>query len=195
MKIPLILASSSPRRLALLTEAGYEPRVIVPAASETLPAPMSVSDAVMFLALKKALAVRQKIRGKILEVEGPLIVAADTVVYKDKILGKPKGRADAMKMLLSLSGTSHDVYTGVSVIDIQSEEKCCFYERSRVSFRSYTALDLLEYLATSEPFDKAGAYAVQGWFRKYVDHIEGSYDNVVGLPMERLQAYLAGRRM
>ena len=195
MKISLILASSSPRRLALLTEAGYEPRVIVPAASETLPAPMSVSDAVMFLALKKALAVRQKIRGKILEVEGPLIVAADTVVYKDKILGKPRGRADAMKMLLSLSGTSHDVYTGVSVIDIKSEEKYCFYERSRVSFRSYTALDLLEYLATSEPFDKAGAYAVQGWFRKYVDHIEGSYDNVVGLPMERLQAYLAGRRM
>lgn len=192
--IPLILASSSPRRLSLLRKAGYDPKVIPSDIDESVYPGMEPKYVVMFLSLKKALYVREAIRGKLLEEERPLIIAADTVVYKDKVLGKPRGRAEALSMLMSISGSSHDVYSGVTVIDTAEASIETFFDKTEVFCKSYSVLDLIEYLATDEPFDKAGGYAIQGWFKRYIDHIDGDYDNVVGLPMKQLENTIALKR-
>lgn len=183
----IILASQSPRRKDILKRHGIEP-VLMPAdIDETLPPGIGPRDAVMYLALKKALTCLDAVRAEGGASEGSLIIAADTVVYKDEILGKPKDRADAERILRKLSGTSHLVATGVALVPAGRMEKRVFCETTEVWIRSLTDDQLNAYLDTDEPYDKAGAYAIQGTFCRYVDHIDGDYENVIGLPYLRLR--------
>lgn len=187
----IILASSSPRRIEMMKSFGFDP-VIKPAdVDETLPEGISMKDAVMFLALKKALAVEKEY----LEENGapdaenaPLIIAADTVVYKDGfgIMGKPSGRDDARRMIKAISGTYHQVATGSALIVPGQPERRVLFDVTEVFVRSMTDEEIEEYLDTDEPYDKAGAYAIQGIFGKYIEKYEGDFNTVVGFPIDHI---------
>ncbi len=184
----IILASASPRRKEILREAGFEPLIVRPKCDETLPENIEMCDAVMFLALKKALWVEQLLRSEDKCYDSPLILAADTIVYCNGIIGKPIDKADAYRILSLLRAREHFVATGVALIDPQSGLKRSFCEVTKVFFKDYTDDELRAYIDTDEPYDKAGAYAIQGTFSKYTDHIEGDLQNVIGLPLSRLLA-------
>ena len=183
---PLILASASARRIELMHREGFQPLIQPADIDETLPEGIGPRDAVLFLALKKALHAATDAPA------GSLVVGADTIVYKDGIIGKPRDRADAEAILTRLAGTAHQVMTGVAVVQAGCRHSVAFCDVTDVYFKPYTVADLAAYLASDEPFDKAGAYAIQGYFSRYIDHIEGDYDNVVGLPVTRLKTVLAG---
>lgn len=184
MKREIILASSSPRRIEMMKKHGYSPAIRPAEIDETLPEGIGMRDAVMFLALKKAMAVESSAPA------GSIIIAADTVVFKDGILGKPKDRNDAFSMLTKIKNTSHFVTTGVAVVVAGEYCKKVFCDVTKVFCKDYTDEELIAYLDTDEPYDKAGAYAIQGLFSKYVDHYEGSFDNVVGFPWAKIEAEL-----
>ena len=123
--------------------------------------------------------------------DGAIIIAADTiVVYGDEIMGKPVDQDDAYRMLSKLRNNYHQVMTGVAIIDTSKKLKICFCDTTSVYFKDYTDEELLAYVKTSEPYDKAGGYAIQGTFGKYIDRFEGDYDNVVGFPWYRVKEYL-----
>ena len=177
----------------MIKQHGLDPIIQPSDVSETLPFPMEPQIAVMYLALKKALHAGNQ-RKVIAQAnpEHPLlcrekgepshILAADTiVVFDDKIIGKPKNREEAFQTLRMLRKNPHHVITGVCVIDLQTGSKTCFYDTSTVYFTDYSDEELQAYVNTREPYDKAGGYAIQGTFGKYVDHIEGDRDNIVGL--------------
>jgi nucleoside triphosphate pyrophosphatase len=177
----LILASSSPRRAEILANAGLPFSVLSSAVDES-PYPGETPAAlVQRLANAKADLVTAR-------AVGPAIVlAADTVVVlDDKILGKPRSTEDARHMLQQLSGRTHSVLTGVAMIRLPDGERREFTESTLVHFRPITEEELSSYLATDEPSDKAGAYAIQGQAGRYIPRIEGCYFNVVGLPLSRV---------
>ena len=137
------------------------------------------------------------------------IIAADTVVVHDgRIISKPKDENDAYRILSALRGTSHHVVTGCCVCSVSyygqmtldkagqyemrdgKRQAQCFYEDTEVFFKTYSNEELRAYVQTKEPYDKAGGYAIQGTFEKYIDHIEGDFDNVVGLPLTKLKQYI-----
>ncbi len=186
----IILASKSPRRQEILTQHGIEPVIRPAETDETIPEGTDVRDAVMYLALKKALACRDEIMAESGHEDDAdsLIIAADTVVFKDEILGKPSDRDDAERMIRLLSGDSHDVATGVALVPLRLPEKRVFCETTRVFVKELTDKQINDYLETGEPYDKAGAYAIQGIFGRYIDRIEGDYENVIGLPYIRLRS-------
>lgn len=173
----IILASASPRRRELLCKAGFEFDVIVSDTDENI----SVCDAPLMvreLALLKASDVAKKAK------KNSLIIGADTVVCIDgKILGKPTDWRDAKRMLNMLSGRAHQVYTGVCIIDTQTGKAVCRSERTDVIFKRLTKRQIRAYISTREPMDKAGAYAIQGGAKSFVRCYIGSFDNVVGLPV------------
>jgi septum formation protein len=177
----LILASSSPRRAEILANAGLPFSVLSSAVDETPYPGESPSALVQRLANAKADLVAAR-------AVGPAIVlAADTiVVLEGKILGKPRSIEDAQHMLQQLSGRSHSVLTGVALIRLPDGERRQFMESTLVHFRPITDEELSAYLATEEPYDKAGAYAIQGLAGRYIPRIEGCYFNVVGLPLSRV---------
>lgn len=119
--------------------------------------------------------------------DAPIIIAADTIVYKDGIMGKPKDRADARRMLSSLAAGRHYVVTGCALLEAGSQNGRVFAEVTEVFVKPLSEEALDAYLDTDEPYDKAGAYAIQGLFAAHIDHIEGDYDNVVGLPWARIE--------
>ena len=177
----LILASSSPRRAEILANAGLPFSVLSSAVDES-PYPGETPAAlVQRLANAKADLVTAR-------AVGPAIVlAADTVVVlDDKILGKPSSVEDARHMLQQLSGRTHSVLTGVALVRLPDGERRQFIESTLVHFRPITDDELSSYLATEEPYDKAGAYAIQGLAGRYIPRIEGCYFNVVGLPLSRV---------
>lgn len=194
----IILASGSPRRIEMMKENGIVPVIIKPECDENVPDGINGEDAVMFLSLKKALDVEAKIlsgaqdNGENSELfkscieNGAYIIAADTIVYKDDIIGKPRDRQDAYKILDELNGNEHYVITGVSVLRCGRPERRTFAEKTKVFFREYDMEELSGYLDSAEPYDKAGAYAIQGTFGKYIDHIEGDLNNVIGFPWDRI---------
>ena len=139
----------------------------------------------MFLALKKALSVEENLSAELKE-KNPYIMAADTIVYNDKIIGKPENEADALEILMNLSGKAHYVVTGVAVIKAGTTARTVFSSITKVYFREYTADDIADYLKTDEPYDKAGAYAIQGYFGRFVERYEGSLNNVIGFPLEEI---------
>lgn len=188
MRKKIILASSSPRRIEMMQKNGFNPEIRPSNIDETLPQNIEMKDAVMFLALKKALDVES--RCVFPDDLGKLIIAADTVVYKDGILGKPENRADAFSMLRRIKGTSHEVATGVAIIEAGCANKIVFYDSTTVFCKNYTDDELNAYLDTDEPYDKAGAYAIQGIFSKHIDHYEGSFDTVVGFPWDIIEEKL-----
>ena len=186
----LVLASASPRRKELLEQAGYN-LIILPAdVDETLPGGISPEDAVKYLANKKAEACAKFILKEKPELSDLPIVAADTVVYKDEIMGKPMDRQDAKRMIQTIRGTFHHVATGVTIILPTSGKKDVFCDVTKVYCKNLSDDDVEAYLDTDEPYDKAGAYAIQGIFGKYIDRFEGRYDTVVGLPVEPITEVL-----
>lgn len=173
----LILASHSPRRQELLDRAGIPHRVQAVDVDESPLEGESAYDYVRRLAQAKAEAVEA--------AAGDAVLGADTVVVvKGEILGKPAGAEEARRMLRRLSGREHAVLTGVCLR--RGAELAEAVEETRVHFRPLSEAEIDEYIASGEPMDKAGAYAIQGLASKYVDRIEGCYFNVVGLPVARV---------
>jgi septum formation protein len=178
----LILASASPRRAEILREAAIPFTVLSSAVDETPFPGESPQDHVQRLAGAKAeLAAARAV--------GPaIVIAADTVVtLEGRILGKPRSSDDARHMLEMLSGRTHSVVTGVALIRLPDAEQRTFVETTLVHFDKLSEEELNRYLATGEPYDKAGAYAIQGRAGRFIPRIEGCYFNVVGLPLARLQ--------
>ena len=182
----LILASASPRRAEVLRDAGFHFTVLSSAIDETPYPDESPQDLVLRLAQTKAdLAAARAV--------GPaILIAADTEVVLDgHIFGKPRSSDDARSMLEKLSGRMHTVLTGVALIRLPDVERRSFVESSVVQFAPLSDEEIGRYLATGEPHDKAGAYAIQGYAARYIPRIEGCYFNVVGLPVARLQHALS----
>ncbi len=189
-----ILASGSPRRIEMMRSEGYDPLVMPSSIDEPLPLYHGMTETVSFLALRKARDVEAKFLSGCdgVPASAPIIIAADTIVYYDgEIMGKPKDKEDGFRMLSKLRGKVHFVVTGVALVHAGMQNASVFYEITKVYFTDYSDEELLSYLDTDEPYDKAGGYAIQGTFAKYVDHIEGDYDNVVGFPWARVQKELA----
>ena len=185
----IVLASGSPRRIEIMRAHGIEPLVMPADIEENIPKVHGMCETVMFLALKKV----QDVAGRLSSLadcteEGSIIVAADTIVYKDgEIMGKPADRADAFRMLDKLRNDFHYVVTGVALLSYGRQLTRVFAEITKVYFEDYQDSELEAYLDTDEAYDKAGAYAIQGYFAKHIDHIEGSYDNVIGFPWNRIE--------
>lgn len=180
-KCPLILASGSPRRKEILDTMGLEFSVDVSDADESFAG--TPEEMVLELSRRKALAVAPR-------HSGAMILAADTLVFGDEVLGKPHSAEEAKRMLAGLSGRWHSVYTGVTMIDTRSGKTLSRADVTRVHFVALTAQDIDAYVATGEPLDKAGAYGIQGRGGMFIDRIEGSYSNVVGLPMALVRSML-----
>ena len=181
----IILASASPRRRELLAQIGIPFEVLTSDADESIGA-MAPEEACRELAKRKAKAVLEHLKACGRGDEDLLIIGADTIVVQDKeILGKPADPADAARMLRLLSGREHEVLTGVYVIDTAGGS-LAFSEKTDVYVADLTEADIAFYLSTGEPFDKAGSYGIQGMFARYIEKIDGDYNNVVGLPVGRL---------
>jgi septum formation protein len=181
MTTKLILASASPRRAEILQNAGYAFSVMSSAIDET-PIPGESAEAMVArLADAKAELVAAR------SVGPAIVIAADTaVLIGTQVLGKPRTTEDARQMLQALSGMTHSVITGVTLIRLPDVERRSFVEATSVQFAALTSEEIEEYLATGEPFDKAGGYAIQGRAGRFIPRIEGCYFNVVGLPLGRL---------
>lgn len=183
-----ILASGSPRRIEMMKKHGISPIVHPAEIDENIPPEHGMCQTVMFLALKKAKAVEEEYLAS--DGKAPIIIAADTIVYKDEIMGKPEDREDAFRMISSLRNDVHFVVTGCALVEAGMQNARVFAEITKVFVKDFSDEELNAYLDTDEPYDKAGAYAIQGIFSKHIDHIEGDYDNVVGFPWERIEKEL-----
>ena len=181
----LILASNSPRRRELLAGLGYPYEVrVLKGIDESYPETLRGSEVAAHISRKKAEAYRTTM------VEDEIIITADTIVcLDDKVLGKPSDEAEAMEMLHSLSGRTHQVYTGVTIVAADGDTT--FVSRTDVTFAALTDEEIEHYVTHYRPMDKAGAYGIQEWIGYIgVEHIEGSYFNVMGLPVQRLYTEL-----
>ena len=184
----MILASQSPRRRELLSEAGFELEILPADIDETRRDGESPVELVERLASEKAEAARTALDHA--PADG-LLVAADTIVWMgSEALGKPADKTDAARMLRELSGRTHHVSTGVCAMRLSGDASALatatFVETTDVTFWDLTEAEILAYVATGEPMDKAGAYGIQGAGRVLVRGIRGDYANVVGLPVSRL---------
>jgi septum formation protein len=183
----LILASASERRAEILRDAGFSFNVMSSAIDETPFPSESAHDLVQRLAFAKAELVAAR------AVAPAIVIGADTeVTLEGHIFGKPRSTDDARRMLERLSGRIHAVVTGVALIRLPDAERVTFVESTLVHFAPLTEEDITRYLATGEPHDKAGGYAIQGPAGRFIPRIEGCYFNVVGLPLARLQQALTG---
>ena len=180
--LPLILASGSPRRRELLDLMGLTYTVETPDVDESFSG--RPSETVMEISRRKAATVAARHSDSI-------IIAADTLVFADGALGKPHTPERAKEMLRSLAGNWHHVYTGITVINTRSGRILRNVDKTRVHLVPMTEQEIDAYVATGEPLDKAGAYGIQGMGGMFVDRIDGSYSNVVGLPMSMLRIMLA----
>jgi len=182
----LILASASTRRAEILHAAGFSFSVLSSAIDETPYPGESAHGLVQRLAVAKAELVAARAVGP------AIVIGADTeVTLEGHIFGKPRSTDDARHMLETLSGRTHAVVTGVALIRLPDAERCTFVESTLVQFAQLSAEEISRYLATGEPHDKAGAYAIQGRAGRYIPRIEGDYFNVVGLPLARVTQALA----
>lgn len=180
----LILASASPRRRELLQQAGVAFTVIPSNAAEDILPGEAPAEYAQRVAEAKARDVAQN-------HPGSWVLGADTIVVVNReILGKPRDRADGWRMLRLLSGRRHEVMTAFVLISENGRTEARQVVTTAVTFKSLSDTQIQEYLATGEPFDKAGAYAVQGIGAALVDRVEGSYTNVVGLPLDQVLAAL-----
>ena len=180
-KSKIILASGSPRRKELLLQIGIVPEIIVSHVEEKITSDIP-AEVVMSLAEQKAVDVAKEMP------EGTVTLGSDTVVAADgKILGKPKSHEEAYEMIRSLAGRSHQVYTGVCLVkkgpEGEADTVVSFYDETDVNVSPMTEKEIREYADSEEPMDKAGSYAVQGFFARYIDGLKGSYANVMGLPV------------
>jgi septum formation protein len=175
---PLILASTSPRRRELLAEAGYDFESIAPRIGECSIGGLTVRELALRNAIRKALAVART-------QPDAVVLAADTLVALDhRIIGKPTNLDHAFAILRTLSGQTHVVCSGVVICHLRSGQFRTFHEISYVRFKKLSDQRIRDYFSKINPLDKAGAYAAQGSGAEIIQKIEGSYTNVVGLPME-----------
>jgi septum formation protein len=181
-----ILASQSPRRKALLEWAELSFEIIVSETEENYPATLSIEEVPVFIAKNKAIAVKQKIKLDKGYVNNYCIIAADTVVVLDEtIIGKPIDKADAMSSLQQLAGRVHQVITGVVILF--NEQEIAFSETTQVEFHPLTKEQIEFYIDKYQPYDKAGAYAIQEWIGVVgIKNIQGDFYNVMGLPVSKL---------
>jgi len=170
----LILASGSPRRLELLSYFGFDLKVIKPDTDETVDPALTPQEVVISLALQKGNAVAH-----IVGTKTPLLSADTIVVIDDEIINKPADKDDAINMISKLSGRTHSVFTGVAIFFNDTVDT--FFVKSDVTFKKLSIKEISDYCDTDEPYDKAGAYAVQGIGAFMVKSINGSYSNVIGL--------------
>ncbi len=187
-----ILASASPRRLALLQQIGLEPEICVAQAKEANHIPAEGPHAlVIHNAKEKAAAAKEKC-GQ----QDALLLAADTVVVQEGVLfGKPASAEEALTMLHSLSGHSHQVFTGCCLLDLATGQEVTGFSVTTVRFGKLTEEEIQAYLATGEPMDKAGAYGIQGKGALLVQEIQGDYNTVVGLPLYLLKELIQQLKM
>ncbi len=182
MKDQLVLASASPRRRELLQQIGLEFQVVPSRAEEQVLSGETPEEHVIRLSLDKATEVANRD-----DISGRWFIGSDTIVLCDtQILGKPEDERHAATMLRQLSGREHQVLSGYAIIDRQTGKQRSAAVRTNVWFRQLTEAEITSYIATGEPSDKAGAYAIQGMGVCFVARIEGSYTNVVGLPLCKL---------
>ena len=175
----LVLASASPRRAALLRRMGFDFSVVTTEVDETFDPEADPAATAMRLSALKAEAALSGL-------SGGLVVGADTVVVLDgEMLGKPESRTDAGRMLSRLSGRTHEVYTGFTLIETGTGRRVSGVERTSVTFRRLEAWEIDDYVSTGMPMDKAGAYGIQDRSGLFVDRIEGCFYNVVGFPLTR----------
>ncbi|MEE1042686.1 MAG: Maf family protein [Clostridia bacterium] len=181
----IILASASPRRKSLMDVLGLDYEIKISDCEEVIDKNSDVKDIVMSLSLQKACDVAKKCNGNY------LVIGADTVVaYENEILGKPKDKNDAVRMLKILSGNTHSVYTGFTIVNTKDDTIITDYEKSDVKFRELTEDEIIEYVNTNDTMDKAGSYSIQGTASSFVEFLDGDYNNVVGLPIYKLSKYL-----
>ena len=178
-----ILASASPRRKNILSQIGIEFSIIPSNVNEDFKLALPPEAFTEHWAREKALNISK-------DHPSSLIIGADTVVVlDDQILGKPKDEDGSKEMLLKLSGKTHEVITGVSLIHIDSKIDITFNERTNVSINTLTINDILQYIKIYKPLDKAGSYGIQDGFSVHVDKINGCYYNVMGLPVSKFYLY------
>ena len=190
----IILASASPRRQELLKHL-FDNFIVHTSSCEENAVFHSPSEYVMELSSQKALDVASHYLNS---EEEALIIGADTIVFSDgSVLGKPSDKNDAYKMIKSLSGKAHEVYTGISLIHIKNCTKTLYssYECTKVHVKELTESEISAYINTSDPYDKAGSYGIQGLFCRHISGIEGDYFNVVGLPVHLLYEELKNHNL
>jgi len=181
----LLLASNSPRRRQLLNEAGFEFATIASDVPEKFDVDLTLRELTILNAMRKAVSIARAHPGEI-------VLAADTLVaLNDQIIGKPRDVDEAAAILRRLSGRAHEVCSAVFVCHLTSARSTSFYEISRVWFRRLSDAAIRAYIDKVNLLDKAGSYAAQGHGAEIIEKIEGSYTNVVGLPMEKTTAALA----
>jgi septum formation protein len=180
--VNIILASASERRAELLKKITSNFKIKASDFEESdIPFSGSCGDYVMALARGKAMDITSSVK------KPAAIIGCDTVVYfNGKVLGKPQDSAQAFQMLSDLSGNTHEVYTGVAVINTETQEISTEYVRTEVKFSKLSEEEINNYIETGEPFDKAGAYGIQGAASLFVEEVKGCYYNVVGLPVNKL---------
>lgn len=178
-KLPILLASKSPRRQELMKLMDLDFKVVLKEVDESYPEGLLPAEIAVYIAEKKAAAFEE-------DRERNIVITADTIVaYRQEILGKPEDETHAAEMLSKLSGTNHQVYTGVSIA--QGDKIRSFYDVTEVFFNPVTPEQIAYYIRNYRPMDKAGAYGVQDWIGFIaVEKIIGSYTNVMGLPTEKL---------
>ncbi|MEZ0536105.1 nucleoside triphosphate pyrophosphatase [Caldicellulosiruptoraceae bacterium PP1] len=182
----LVLASASPRRISLLKQFKIKFEVIPSDIDEVFDESLSPDMVVKKLAKEKVLDVSKKIN-----FNDVIIIGADTIVYIDnKILGKPKDKNEAFEMLKMISGKEHIVYTGMCLYDTEKDKIIEDFEATKVYISHLSDEEIIKYIETGEPLDKAGAYAIQGYGSLIVKSINGCYFNVVGLPLYKLNKLL-----
>ncbi len=175
----LVLASSSPRRAALLSESGFEFDVTPPRVAEKFDAAVTLRELTLWNAIRKGMSIAQT-------RPDAVVLAADTLVaLRDEIIGKPADLDEAAEVLRRLSGRTHEVCSAVLIYHQTSGRLVVFHEISRVRFHRLNRAMIKKYFARVDPLDKAGAYAAQGSGAEIIANIEGSFTNVVGLPMEK----------
>jgi septum formation protein len=180
-----LLASSSPRRIELLTDAGFHFETVAPSTPERDGVDLTVRELTAWNAVRKAKSVASAHPDKV-------VLAADTLVaFAGEIIGKPSDLENAREILRRLSGNTHDVCSAVAICHQPEGRSILFHELSHVRFRQLSDAQICDYLAKINPLDKAGAYAAQGRGAEIIVRIEGSYSNVVGLPMEKTVPKLA----
>ena len=183
----IILASQSPRRIALLDLAKIDFEVLPSGYDEKIDKSMSIEEISKELAYGKAKDVFDNTQGD------RTIIGADTIVVKDNVIfGKPKDRAEAIKMLKEIQGDVHTVYTSLAILIEERGEYKDYNEvvETDITVNPMTDAEIIEYIDQEEPYDKAGAYAIQSTFAKFIDEIEGNYMSVIGLPIDKVYKIL-----
>lgn len=179
MVASLVLASCSPRRTALLAEAGFEFESVSPRVAEKFDFDLTLRELTMWNAIRKGISVARAYPAKV-------VLAADTLIALDgEIIGKPADFSEAAQILRRLSGRTHEVCSTVFICHMTAPRSATFHEISRVRFRRLSSAKIDNYFANVDPLDKAGAYAAQGHGSEIIANIEGSFSNVVGLPIEQ----------